>query len=165
MRGVNGDLGLRYDADQGAPAYTDGWELENPQLDLDAFLDGLDNGRVVNCLDCASIVSKLAAQLGIQTQIAILGWDFRLNFLRGIGFGQFTSELFGGYHAFSYHAVATLDQGRTIDDACLELDDDARPYAAPFSARLPTGIDFNRYRQQLSPDAFRLRDLGRATLR
>ena len=165
VRGVNGDLGLRYDVDTGAPAYTDGWELQNPELDLDAFLDDLDNGRVVNCLDCASLVTKLAAQLGVQTQIAILGWDFRLNFLRGIGSSQFTNGLFGGYHAFSYHAVATTDQGRTLDDACLELDDDARPYAAPFSARLPTAIDFNRYRQQLSPDAFRLRELGRATLR
>ena len=50
-------------------------------------------------------------------------------------------------------------------DACLAIDDDARPSRSPFSERLPTGIDFDRYRQQLSPDLFRLRDVGTASVR
>ncbi len=165
VESVNSLLGLRYDVNAGAPAYTGGWDLHNPELDFDAFLDDLDKGRTVNCLDCASLVTKLAGQLGLTTNVAVLGWDFRLNYLRGIGWDRFTNGLFGGSHAFSYHAVATTDRGLTIDDACLSLDDDARPNRSPFAERLPTGIDFNRYRQQLSPDQFRLRDLGTASLR
>lgn len=165
VEGVNSSLGLRYDVNAGAPAYTGGWELHRPELDFDAFLDDLDNGRTVNCLDCASLVTKVASQLGLSTQVAILGYDFRLYFLRGIGYSSFTSSLFGGHHAFSYHAVATTDRGSTIDDACLHLDDDARPWSSPFTDRLPTGIALDRYRQQLSPDMFRLRDLGTASLR
>ena len=165
VQGVNTNFGFRYDVDAGAPAYTAGWELHNPELDFDAFLDDQDNGRVVNCLDCASLVTKLSGQLGIQTNMVVLGWDFRLNFLRGIGWDRFTNSLFGGNHAFSYHAVASPDRGATIFDACLSIDDDARPSRAPFLERLPTGIDFDRYRQQLSPDRFRLRDLGTASLR
>lgn len=165
VESVNSRLGLRYDVNSGAPAYTGGWELHRPELDFDAFLDDLDNGRTVNCLDCASLVTKLAGQLGLTTNVAVLGWDFRLNYLRGIGWDRFTNRLFGGHHAFSYHAVATTDRGRTIDDACLSLDDDSRPWRTPFVERLPTGIDFDRYRQQLSPDLFRLRDLGTASLR
>lgn len=165
VESVNSRLGLRYDVNAGAPAYTAGWELHRPELDLDAFLEDLENGRTVNCLDCASLVTKLAGQVGITTNVAVLGWDFRLNYLRGIGWERFTNSLFGGGHAFSYHAVATTDRGQTIDDACLRLDDDARPNRSPFLERLPTGIDFDRYRQQLSPDLFRLRDLGAASLR
>ncbi|MGE0712633.1 MAG: FlgD immunoglobulin-like domain containing protein [Planctomycetota bacterium] len=162
---VNGSQGLRYDVVMGAPAYADGYDLEAPVLDLDAYIDGFQKGRVVNCWDCASIVNKLAAQVGARTRIAILGWNFSLHWLEGIGGSGFIHDLFGGYHEFSYHAVATVDAGASVHDACLRVDDDARPDASPFRERLPVAMPFGDYRRQLSPDSFSVQSLGQASLR
>lgn len=163
--GVNSQVGLRYDVNLGAPAYTGGFDLHRPELDLDAFLASQANGRVVNCLDCGALVNKLSAMVGARTQVIVVGWNFNLYWLRGIGYQSFTSSLFGGAHAFSYHALTSRDQGATVNDACLEVDDDARPYQSPHQARLPQGMPFNDYRRQLSRDTFRLQDLGQASLR
>ncbi|MCA8922506.1 MAG: hypothetical protein KDD82_11895 [Planctomycetes bacterium] len=165
VAGVNAGLGLRYEDTQGAPAYTDGLALESPELDLTAFLAGRANGRVVNCLDCASVVTQLGAQLGARGQVEIMGWDFRLYFLKGLGSPDFTHDLFFGQHAFSYHAVATFDGGQTIHDACLSVDDDARPWSPPFRERLPAGMPESDYRRQLSRDAFGGQAFGRAAPR
>lgn len=163
--GVNAQVGLRYDVNLGAPAYTGGFDLHRPELDLDAFLANQANGRVVNCLDCAGLVNKLSAMAGSRTQVIVVGWNFNLYWLRGIGYQSFTRSLFGGAHAFSYHALTSRDQGATVNDACLEVDDDARPYQSPHQPRLPLGMPFNDYRRQLSRDNFRLQDLGQATIR
>jgi FlgD Ig-like domain len=167
VRGVNA-MGLVYDVNEGAPAYTDapGGNLAYPIVDLGAFLDGLDNGRQVNCLDCASLVNALAHACGVESDVLILGWNFRLHYLQGIGFQDFTHSLFGGYHSFSYHAVATRDQARTVHDACLNIDGDARPDRAPFSPVQVTGIPTNAYLQHLSADAHaRPQELGQVTVR
>ena len=164
-RGINAGLGLRYEDTQGAPAYTDGPDLLTNELDLTAFLANRRNGRRVNCLDCASLVTQFAAQLGARGKILIMGWDFRLNYLKGIGGASFTNGLFFGYHAFSYHAVATFDRGASIHDACLSVDDDSQPWRSPFVERLPLGMPESRYRQQLGADPFQGRALGQATPR
>lgn len=164
--GVNSTFGLRYDADFGAPAYTDvPSSLQNPELDLDSFLDGRASGRVVNCLDCASLVSALGDQVGVASSIIVIGWNFRLNYLRGIGFSQFTASLFGGQHAFSYHAVASRDRGRTVHDACLSVDDDSRPDRAPHTEGAVTGMTYSHYIDQLSPDRPPVQDVGRVRIR
>ncbi|MEZ6187946.1 MAG: hypothetical protein R3F62_23425 [Planctomycetota bacterium] len=165
VRGINGGLGLSYEATQGAPAYTGGPDLASPELDLSAFLADRQNGRRVNCLDCASLVTQLAAQLGARGQIEIMGWDFRLYFLRGLGAPGFARDLFYGMHAFSYHAVATFDRGVTIHDACLSVDDDASPWVAPFRERLPIAMPEADYRRQLSYDWFGAQLFGRASPR
>ena len=151
VRGVN-QSGLRYDVNTGAPAYTWGSQLQSPSVDLSAFLDGFANGRIVNCLDCAGLVSKLAAQAGADSNVVIIGWGFRLYWLRGIGYSSYTNSLFGGSHAFSYHAFASGDGASTVHDACLSVDDDSRPWSAPHREGLPLGMDYDHYRDQLSPD-------------
>ncbi|HBP21208.1 MAG TPA: hypothetical protein DEA08_25905, partial [Planctomycetes bacterium] len=93
--GVNGQVGLRYDVNLGAPAYTGGFDLHAPELDLDAFLANQANGRVVNCLDCGALVNKLSAMVGSRTQVIVVGWNFNLYWLRGIGYQSFTASLFG----------------------------------------------------------------------
>lgn len=161
VRGVNGS-GLRYDVNYGAPAYTQGSVLEDPWLDLESFLDGHGNGEIVNCLDCAGLVSKLAAQAGVDSNVVIIGYNFDLNWLRGIGWQSFTHSLFGGSHGFSYHAVASGDRGRTVHDACLSVDDDSRPWSAPHTEGLPLGMPYDHYQDQLSPDLVPIQELGRA---
>lgn len=158
-RGVNEAEGLRYDTVMGAPAYSGGGSISSPELDLDAWL-ARDNGSVVNCLDCASTVTALAAQLGVDARVAELGYNFELHWIRGIGGSQFIHDLFGGWHAFSFHAVATVDGAATIHDACLRVDDDDRPDASPFRERLPVGMPFNRYREKLSPTPFGVNAVG-----
>jgi hypothetical protein len=163
VRGVNGS-GLRYDVVMGASAYALGGTLTNPDLDLSAFVDRR-NGTVVNCSDCASVVSTYARQIGIDTEVAILGWNFDLYWIKGIGGTKFIHDLFGGYHGFSYHAVATVDAAQTIHDACLMVDDDSRPDLSPFVERLPIAMPFARYRQQLSPNGFSVDSRGKTTAR
>lgn len=163
-RGVNEAEGLRYDVVMGAPAYSGGWSLTDPELALDSWL-ARDNGSVVNCLDCASAVTTLAAQVGADAQVATLGDNFDLHWIRGIGGAQFIHDLFGGYHAFSFHAVATVDAAATIHDACLRVDDDDQPAASPFVERLPVAMPFLRYREKLSPSPFRVTGRGHATVR
>lgn len=162
--GVNEAEGLSYDVWTGAPAYADGWQLWEPELDLDGWLSRT-RGSVVNCLDCASLVTALAAQVGAPAEVAIVGDNFRLNWLRGIGGTRFIHDLFGGYHAFSYHAMATIDAAATVHDACLRVDDDTRPDAAPHTERLPVAMPFARYRDKLGADPFHVTGRGRSTVR
>jgi hypothetical protein len=165
VQGVNSQFGLRYDVNYGAPAYTGGFDLHRPTVDLDGFLQGQSNGRVVNCLDCAGLVSKLGAQAGADGHVAVMGWYFDLHWLRGIGWADFTNALFGGNHGFSYHAVVSADGGQTIHDACLSVDADVRPWSPPHTEGLPTGMPWTTYRDQLTPDPISIQDLGRATVR
>ncbi len=163
-RGVNEAEGLSYDVWTGAPAYTDGLQLWSPELDLEGWLHRT-RGTVVNCLDCAALVTTLASQVGASAEVATVGDNFRLHWLRGLGGTRFIHDLFGGWHAFSFHAVATIDAAATIHDACLRVDDDTRPDAAPHVERLPVGMPFARYREKLGRDPFRVTGRGRSTVR
>lgn len=162
---INGDLMLRYDTFSGAPAYSDAPNgLHYPYLDLGAFLDGRRFGRVVNCLDCASIVGTLARHIGSPNYVVIMGWDFRLHWIRGIGGSRFIHDLFGT-HSFSYHAIASYDQGSIIHDACLSVDADTRPDRAPFKEGLPRGMTYTDYRRQLTPVRVPIQSIGAASTR
>lgn len=154
VSGLNTSLDLRYDSYQGAPAYTDVpyGSLAWPELDLGAFLDARLYGRTVNCLDCGSLVAALGKQGGAECDVIVLGWDFRLHYLKSIGSNRFGRDLFGGYHAFSYHAVASADVATTILDACVRIDGDTRPDMPPFQEVLPDGIDTAAYLSRLSED-------------
>ncbi len=164
VEALNAREGLRYDGAQGAPAYTDGVSLSRPDVLLDQWLHRL-RGSTVNCLDCAGLVTTLADAVGVAAEVAIAGWNFALHWIQGLGSPGFTRDLFGGHHAFSYHAVASVDRGASVHDACLRVDDDAWPQASPHTARLPIAMPFARYRAQLSPDGFRVEELGRARVR
>jgi hypothetical protein len=164
VRGVN-TAGLRYDINYGASVYASGGALHNPSVDLGAFLDNHANGNVVNCSDCASLVSSLAAQVGAPSNVVVIGWNFDLNWLRGIGYSNFTHSLFGGNHAFSYHAWVSDTGGQNVYDACLSVDDDNRPWSAPHAEGLPQGMSWSHYRDQLCPTNVRIQAVGDATVR
>jgi hypothetical protein len=165
VRLVNNDLGLVYDDRAGAPAYTDSpGGLESPYLDLGSFLDGRRLGSRVNCLDCAATVSTLNKHAGVQTYVVIIGWNFALHWIRGIGGSRFIHDLFGS-HSFSYHAIASIDRGRNIHDACLSVDADSRPDRSPFQEGLPTFMDYYDYQRQLSPSRPPIQNVGLASTR
>ena len=149
VRGVNGQQGLVYDDVTGAAVYTDMayW------FELASYLEGQRHGRVINCTDAGSLVTALGNHCGVEARVVTIGWNFQLHWIRGIGGTQFIHDLFGGWHAFSYHDFASLDRGFTVHDACLSVDGDGQPWSAPFSERLPQGMSLDPYLRALSPDA------------
>lgn len=161
------DLGngiLRYDALVGAPHYT---VLGAPHFLCDAFLDRLRGGEgagpLVNCSDCATIVSTMANLLGAdlwQSKMGLVARGFSLNPIMSIG-SQTWTTLWGG---FAFHEVAWSDgctEQDTIFDACLHADADADPTSAPHTASLPMNQVFGapgtgQYRDQLAAPADRV---------
>lgn len=157
-----GGLTISYDALVGAPHYT---VLGAPRFLCDAFLDrlrgGFGAGPLVNCSDCATIVSTFANLLGAdlwQSKMGLLGSGFRLNPILAIGSEEW-STLFG---AFAFHEVAwtgACAEDNLVFDACASLDRDADPAQAPHVAELPVGLRFGwpgdrQYRDRIAaPDA------------
>ncbi|MGI8807980.1 MAG: hypothetical protein ACR2KK_09095 [Acidimicrobiales bacterium] len=116
-------------------------------FDCTAFLErlagGLGNGQYVNCTDCATIVSTFANVLGCDLWQSRMGDFFGLNPMLGIG--SATWEPSCGWHSFSYHEVAwkgACDANERIFDACLQVDGDGDPTAAPHVALLPVNMRF-----------------------
>lgn len=162
-RAVNQKKGLVYDDYAGAARYADGMDVST-QLAFSEFLSGKARGSIVNCSDCSAIVSVYGRSVGADSESLILGWDFPLNYIRGIGFADFKADVFNtGYPGFSYHAVTSRNQGATIHDACLEVDDGPNPGSAWASRtpRLPVDMDYARYQQKLTPGWYSIQARGR----
>jgi hypothetical protein len=164
-KAVNGLGGgkLTYDSLVGAPHYT---VLGVPRFLCEAFIDRLRGGPgagpLVNCSDCATIVSTFANVLGCdlwQSKMGLVAPVFSLNPILGIGLNTF-STLQGG---FGFHEVAwTGDCGEldTVYDACLQTDSDGDPTMEPHVASLPVNQVFGQpgsgdYRDQIAAPADR----------
>ena len=152
-----GGIRLTYDALVGAPHYT---VLGVPRFLCEAFIDRLLGGRgagpLVNCSDCATIVSTFANILGCdlwQSKMGIVSPPFALNPIMGIGFDSFS--ILGG--SFTFHEVAWTGDCTEFDnifDACLKTDADPDPVGVPIPS-LPANQLFGRigsggYRDQLA---------------
>jgi hypothetical protein len=155
VRLVYEDFGLGYDRKSGASAYTNyigggssSWVAA--RFELGAFLTR-SRGSTVNCTDCASILSTYANMVGVRLHYAIIGWNFSLNPILGIGATAPGSPFDSGRMGFSYHAVTTPDSTTTIDDATLALDGDSDPTTAPFSKLLVQDVPGTEYLTRLSP--------------
>jgi len=142
-----GGTTLTYDALVGAPHYT---VLGVSRFLCDAFLErlrgGAGAGPLVNCSDCATIVSTFANLVGAnlwQSKMGLVGAGFRLNPLLSIG-SRTWSTLHGG---FTFHEVAwtgSCTENDAVYDACCHLDGDLDPAAPPHRPLLPTGLRFGR---------------------
>jgi hypothetical protein len=130
-------------------------------FDLTAFLDrvngGVGNGVYVNCSDCATIVSTMANLVGADVWQSRMGWGFALNPLLAIGSATWQTAC--GWSGFNYHEVAwkgACTANEHIFDACLQVDVDSNPLAAPHTGELPRNMRFGNagdgdYRDRLSP--------------
>ena len=148
------DLGLAYDTQYGASAYTSytGRTYNNAEFDFTSFL-ARRNGSTVNCSDCASILEAYADMLGANLKYTIILQNFDLNFIKAIGGTDYTHCPFGSSGCgFSYHAVTTPDDAATIFDATLALDGDDDPGAGPFTELLVQAIDGTEYLDRLVKD-------------
>lgn len=126
---------------------------------IDRLRGGPGNGQYVNCTDCGTIVSSFSNLIGCDLWQSKMGWNqsFLLNPINAIGYSDWISC---GWPSFSYHEVAWKDactENDNIFDACLQVDGDADPQAAPHTPLLPINMLFgscaaHQYRWRLSPD-------------
>ena len=159
-----GETLLKYDAAVGAPHYT---VLGIPRFLCNALLERLRGGPgagpLVNCSDCATIVSTFANILGAdlwQSKMGFVAGEFRLNPILAIGSREW-SRVNG---AFGFHEVAwsgACTERDSVFDACLKTDADRDPTSAPQSPSLPMNQIFGAvgepgaYRDQLAAPADR----------
>jgi hypothetical protein len=134
---VNNNLGLTYDISHGASKYTQAvgptsWFLCTAFL---AFINHQPEGKgnVVNCTDCATIVSSFANLLGCQLAAAVMAspGGFLCNKIIAIGGGTLWSYPFPPANRFAYHEVAwtgAFKHGDQIFDACLLADHSDNPW-------------------------------------
>jgi hypothetical protein len=152
---VNAKLNFRYDTVSGTPAYSKLnyilGSISSAQFNGSGFLGYLDAkdgkpaanpGPIINCLDCATIVSALCNMLGGNQKVAILkgplgngfycnkiisigypSWDFPFGAPYALGYGS--SKKIG---SFSYHAISSVAGTSEIYDACLKVDDSSTPW-------------------------------------
>lgn len=136
-----------------------------PDFDCTAFLErlrgGPGRGKYVNCTDCATFVSTFANAVGCDLWQSRMGWSFGLNEILAIGSNVWQTAC--GWGGFSYHEVpwkGACDANDEIYDACLQVDGDADPTAAPHTGLLPTNLVFGtpgsgHYRDRLATPATR----------
>ncbi|MGH9239699.1 MAG: hypothetical protein ACRD3G_16780 [Vicinamibacterales bacterium] len=156
--------GIKYDMENGGKGHF----TDDASFRCTAFLDRLRRGpassspALVNCSDCAAIVSTFANVLGCNLDQSKMcdqspnGDVFHLNKIIAIGYTDFGFPLWGDW--FGYHEVAW--QGGTASDpvwdACLQTN--ANGPNQPLVPVLPVESVFsNPYRRQL----VRPSDIGR----
>ena len=135
--------------------------LPRPSVDCTAFLDllqgGIGNGRLVNCMDCASVVSTFANALGCELWQSGMFSDndvpFALNPILAIGSTAWQTACNWG--SFGYHEVAWKGACTARDpvfDACLLVNGSSRPTHAPYLPLLPANLVFGEPGEMLYRD-------------
>lgn len=154
VKHVYEEMGLSYDRAQGASHYTDytNGGYTHATFLLARFLER-ELGTIVNCSDCASILSTYSNMIGAPLSYSIIGWSFSLHPIQGIGSTTFGSPFTSGRMGFTYHAVTSSDASATIHDATLAVDGDTTPAAAPFTKQLVHGMPGAEYLDRLSGDS------------
>lgn len=157
VEGVYWDLGLVYDTESGATAYTDypEWGWGGAVFELSAF-QAREMGNVINCSDAGSIVSTYANMVGLDFRYHILqrpgSTRFDLNYIKAIGTPVFDETPFdSGTGGFRYHAVVGPADG-SFYDGTLALDGDEDPQAPPHVELLAAGMDPMAYLIALSSE-------------
>jgi hypothetical protein len=156
---VNSNLGLTYDISHGASKYTQAvgptsWFLCTAFL---AFINRQPEGKgnVVNCTDCATIVTSFANLLGCQLAAAVMAGPggFLCNKIIAIGGGTVWNYPFPPANRFAYHEVAwtgAFKHGDQIFDACLQADHSDNPWdwtdpVLPHTPALPANEIFTNH--------------------
>ncbi len=147
--GQNGGLpaaieGVRYDAgplggDGGATHY---YASSSNNMQLSRLLHAHANGVFVNCSDNMGAATTMLSMLGATNVRPVFLGGMSLRAIWGIGAPGYTLNLWGsGPHSFTYHHILTDDDGVTVSDTCMQLDEDGAPSALPgtpgWNARRP----------------------------
>ncbi len=136
--GQNGGIptsieGIVYDAyplggDGGATHY---FYNGSQTMDLSALLNRHARGVFVNCTDNMGATTTMLAMMGVENMRPLRLGPMQLRAIWGIGSPGYTTNLWGGSHSFSYHHIVTDDDGVTVSDTCMQLDEDGDPSTVP----------------------------------
>lgn len=162
---------VRYD---GAASYA------RSKFDCTKFLQllkqGFGQGQIINCSDCATVVSTFANLLGAVLSQSTMGSDFKTNPIRLIGYENWRRKRFG-YHEVAWKSDFTANAA--LFDACLQVDGDGTPGVGDpnHTALQPVNLVFgtgqtNSYKYSLfasgqcdpKPKTAQVRPLGRSPL-
>jgi hypothetical protein len=101
-------------------------------MNLSALFDGHANGVYVNCTDNMGATTTMLAMMGVDNLRPVRLGPMTLKAIWGIGAPAYTTDLWGpGSHSFSYHHIVTDDDGVTVSDTCMQLDEDGSPGSTP----------------------------------
>lgn len=117
-----------YGGDGGASHY---FNWSTTTIRLRKLLNGHDLGKYVNCSDVASSTSSMLAMLGVDDMRMLYIGSMTLHAIWGIGTDDYTMNLWGTGHSFSYHHIITRDYGTHVSDSCMWLDEDGNPGSLP----------------------------------
>jgi len=161
---VNAGLGLTYESVSGYGVYTATvwWESQFRLTDFLNFVQGVtpNPGSVVNCTDCASIVTTFANLLGCSLTETLLAGTYSPHIPPPQTTGFLCNEIitlgstawaypFSPANAFVFHEVATEQDPMVFNhvyDACLQVDSSGDPWAWPTGTHtpaLPVRMDFD----------------------
>lgn len=114
--------------DGGATHYFNfgGW-----RMDLSHLLNDTAYGRYVNCSDNMGCTTTMLSMLGATDVRPLRLGSMQLRAIWGIGAPGYTTKLWGSSHGFSYHHIVTHDDGDTVSDTCMQLDEDGDPDHVP----------------------------------
>ncbi|MFT4538043.1 MAG: hypothetical protein ACI841_001140 [Planctomycetota bacterium] len=103
------------------------WEMR-----LSRMLGDTLYGRYVNCTDNMGSTTTMLSMMGVPNMRPVHLGTMSLKAIWGIGATSYTTDLWGGgSHGFSYHHIVTDDDGVTVSDNCLQLDEDGTPGSTP----------------------------------
>ncbi|MBR1835792.1 MAG: hypothetical protein IJ783_00750, partial [Kiritimatiellae bacterium] len=142
---INESNRFAYDTTDGDVNYTDATGFMHFSSALDRICGNAGRGELVNCLDCANLVTVFSNLAGAQLWTSFMGGSgFLTNPYTAIGRPQWAPPSWGP--AFSYHAVSwtgDCGDGDSVFDACLRYDGDGDPTSDPKREELPAGIQFS----------------------
>lgn len=152
---VNSEFGFKYDVKQGRPKYYRE-DDEFFYFYLTWCIKDIANHvkAIINCVDCAAIVTTFANLYGGQLSVRMIGQDFDCYKIQSIGshdwayaFQRASKE---GQGHFAMHQIAVEYTGKDQDnrttevyDSCLKVDDSPTPGEPHGNAVLPVGMRFS----------------------
>ncbi|MFH0945730.1 MAG: hypothetical protein V2A76_11075 [Planctomycetota bacterium] len=114
--------------DGGATHY---FQFSGTNMRLSKLLNNHALGVYVNCSDCSAAASAITAMMGVQNVKMLYLGTMNLKAIWGIGCPDYTLNLWGSGHGFSYHHIVTRFNGDPVCDACMALDVDGSPSTLP----------------------------------
>lgn len=125
--------GVVYDAyplggDGGATHY---YVFGANNMNLARLLNAHASGKFVNCSDNMGATTTMLAMMGAERMRPVRLGPMFLKAIWGIGAPGYTLNLWGGSHSFSYHHIVTDEDGVSVSDTCMQLDEDGLPLALP----------------------------------
>jgi len=162
MKAIYSDVGGSYDTVSGAPRYCDSPAATTGTFNLTSLLSAMPSIGTVNCYDCGKALTAFGNALGCGLSYRFTNPFGYLNCVKPIGKGWTNNPFYDagapissepivgedddyadGRSSFGNHAFAGI--GTSFYDACMKVDTDANPDAAPHTESWLSGVSQSNY--------------------